>query len=67
MMPEIGIWQAAELLLDCHGEQALAIAMAQLDEALQSQDSRGVTDWTRVVTVIENMTLPEKDPNGRKH
>ncbi len=66
-MPEIGIWQAAELLLDCHGEQALAIAMAQLDEALQSQDSRGVTDWTRVVTVIEKMTLPEKDPNGRKH
>lgn len=65
-MPEIGIWQAAELLLDCHGEHALAIAVAQLNELLQSQDPLGVTDWTRIVTVIEKMSLPERDPHGRK-
>ncbi len=65
-MPEVAIWEAAELLLDCHAEQALAIAMVRLDEALQSRDPQGVTDWTRIVTVIEKMTFPEKDPHGRK-
>jgi hypothetical protein len=67
MMSEIVIWEAAELLVDCCGEDALAIAAAQVKELQLSEDPLGVTEWARIVTVVTKLIHGEKDRYGRKH
>ncbi len=67
MMPEIVIWETAELLVDCHGEDAQVIAVAQINELLCSGDSLGVTEWIRILTVVHKLIGPGKDPYGRQH
>ena len=52
MIPERGIWRAANLLIDEHGTDAEIVAAQRADEMLDRGDRDGQVVWLRIRRAI---------------
>ena len=60
---ELKIYQAASLIIDEYGEDALIRAAQQYDELLDQGDIDGMIVWKRIVEAVREM-LAEVVPEG---
>ena len=63
MIPEIDIWQAAQLMLKRYGDNALEESAARANELAHSGDVDGAATWRRIMAAVEQ--LANKTPAGR--
>lgn len=58
MIPDIDIWQAANLLLREHGDEAEIVAARRADEMLGRGDHDGQRVWMRIRRAIGELQAP---------
>jgi hypothetical protein len=63
LIPEIDIWQAAQLMLKRYGENALEESAARANELALAGDDDGATTWRRIMAAVEQ--LANKTPPDR--
>jgi len=51
-MVESDIWNAAQSMIDLHGEQAERQASLKLEQLLEKNDAAGAAAWKKIITAI---------------
>jgi hypothetical protein len=62
VIPQIDIWQAAQLMLKRYGHKALEESAARAGELMSAGDNNGAAVWRRITTAVAplaNTTPPE--------
>ena len=65
MIPEIDIWQAAQLMLRRYGDKALEESAARSDELVAAGDDNGAAVWRRITAAVAH--LANTTPPDRVH
>ena len=52
MLSEIEIWRSARLVVDQHGDKAIATAESRAKDLLNKGDQDGWVTWTRIAAAI---------------
>ena len=65
MTDDKDIYQAAKLLIDRHGDNAVIHAAMRADELLEAGDLDGQAVWKRILKAIEELQSRER-PEGKK-
>ncbi len=65
MIPEIGIWRAAHLMLKRYGHGAIAKSISLAEELAATGDHAGAVTWCRITDAIEQ--LVNTTPPGPLH
>jgi hypothetical protein len=65
VIPEIGIWRAANLMLKRYGEKALEQSATRADELAADGDHDGATTWRRITAAVAE--LANNTPPGPLH
>jgi len=65
VIPEIDIWQAAQLMLRRYGDKALEESAARSDELVAAGDDNGAAVWRRITAAVAQ--LANTTPPGRMH
>jgi hypothetical protein len=65
VIPEIDIWQAAQLMLKRYGDKALEESAARVDELAAAGDDNGAIVWRRITDAVAQ--LANTTPPGRVH
>ena len=65
MIPEIDIWQAAQLMLKRYGDKALEESAARAEELVAAGDDNGAAVWRRITDSVAQ--LANTTPPGRMH
>ena len=55
MIPEIDIWQAAQLMLTRYGDKALEESAARSDELVAAGDDNGAAVWRRITAAVAHL------------
>ena len=65
MIPEIGIWRAATLMLKRYGEKGLEQSSTRADELAAEGDHDGAVTWRRIADAV--VQLANNTPSGPPH
>ena len=65
MIPEIDIWDVANLMLKHYGDNAVAESARRVDELAQAGDYHGEAVWRRIIDAIRQLTTTT--PPGLLH
>jgi hypothetical protein len=55
VIPEIDIWQAAQLMLKRYGDKALEESAARSDELVAAGDDNGAAVWRRITAAVAHL------------
>ena len=55
MIPDLDIYRAAKLLVDQHGEEALAHADGRIKRLMGDGDAEGAEIWRAIMAAIEEL------------
>lgn len=56
MIPEIGIWRAASLMLKRYGDKALDESASRANELATQEDYKGEAVWRRIADAVGQLT-----------
>jgi hypothetical protein len=65
VIPEIGIWRIANLMLKCYGDEADIESAMRAEELFDEGDHNGAAVWLRVIDAITQ--LLKSTPPGPVH
>ncbi len=67
MIPDLGIYRSANLLVKQHGHDAPIHAAMRADAMLDKGDLEGVSVWKRVLRAVGELQRVEPRPGGKVH
>jgi hypothetical protein len=65
MIDDHDLWQAAQLMIKRHGEDALVVAAQRADELFEEGDLDGAAVWRRITAAIEDLQRMEPKTGER--
>jgi hypothetical protein len=65
MIPEMGIWRAANLMLSATARKRSRESAARADQLFAEQDYGGAATWRRIIDAVGQ--LANTTPSGRLH
>ncbi len=67
MIPDLGIWRSAQLLVKRHGEDAPAEAAMRAGAMIEKGDLGGYVVWTQILRAVEELRRAEPKSGGAIH
>ncbi len=67
MIPALGIYRAANILVKHHGQDAPIHAAMRADAMLDKGDLDGCAVWSRIVKAVGVLMRREPEPSGKVH
>jgi hypothetical protein len=67
MIPELDIYQSANLIIKQHGQDAPIHAAMRADELLEAGDLNGAETWKRILRAVEELQGTEPKPGEAVH